>query len=181
MICALFSSTWQCKKTSKQRDPFTNPRFVYLLHIFFAVCRPYVFISYVMASIRKEKNRVWKKAPHGARLMLWNTWAKLAQFRHKLFVIHPRTTIWPLAENCHSISLPYGHHTILFRYCTTFGSMTFSHFELFHVRRNSLKKRSLLVVGSINLRISKVAQNKQFFTFNFFRNDQTYLIQKCKS
>ena len=64
----------------------------------------------------------------------------LAQFRHKLFVIHPRTTIWPLAENCHSISLPYGHHTILFRYCTTFGSMTFSHFELFHARGNSLKK-----------------------------------------
>ena len=128
-----------------------------------------------------KKKGLKKNAPRCPFDVMKHLSKTLAQFRHKLFVIHPRTTIWPLAENCHSISLPYGHHTILLRYCTTFGSMTFSHFELFHARGNSLKKRSLLVVESINLRISKVAQNKQFFTFNFFRNTQTYLIQKCKS
>ena len=78
MVCALFSSTWQCKKkTSNGTLSQTSELYIWCIYFLLEVCRPYVFISNVMASIWKEKDRVWKKAPHAARLMLWNTWAKL--------------------------------------------------------------------------------------------------------
>ena len=56
LACALFSSTWQCQKTSKQGFPFTNLRIEYLMHKLIAGrIQTFFLISYVMATIKKEK------------------------------------------------------------------------------------------------------------------------------
>ena len=56
LVCALFSSTWQCQKTSKQGFPFTNLRIEYLMHKLIAGrIQTFFLISYVMATIKKGK------------------------------------------------------------------------------------------------------------------------------
>lgn len=56
MVFTLFSSIWHSQNTCKQGYPFTNLRILYLIHILIAGrMQPYVLISIVMASIRREK------------------------------------------------------------------------------------------------------------------------------
>ena len=61
LVCALFSSVWQCQKTSKPWYPFTNLRMVYLMHILTPGRMQTLCFRFHCPS--EKKNRVRKSTP----------------------------------------------------------------------------------------------------------------------